>query len=136
MTRVENYELLLEKLKPKKPTDECHTLHNIYDAFIEQLLVEYKQFHKQFVKRFFETLKQEAKKTTRTIQEVRISEMGFKAIEAGMFDFLILENRGFQRGDLIKLMANHVGALYEIIHVKTIKQPLCKLIIRRWDEEK
>ena len=128
MTIGEGYEQLLEKLKPKKSTDEFHTLYDIYDAVMEQLLAEHKQFREAF--------KQEVMKMIRTIHEVRISEMEFKAIEAGMFDFLILENRGFQRGDLIKLMVNHVGALYEIIHVKPIQQPLCKLIIRLWEEEK
>ena len=129
MTRVENYELLLEKLKPKKSTDDCHTSDNFYDKAREQLLETFKQF--------FETLEQEVKKMTKTIHEVGISEMEFKAIEAGMFDFLILENRGFQKGDLIKFIVNpyektsyKAGDLYEITHVKTIKQPICKLRIR------
>ena len=63
--------------------------------------------------------------------------MEFKAIEAGIFDVLILENRGFQKGDLIKFIVGPaeqpscwVGDLYEITHVKTIKQPICKLRIR------
>ena len=137
MTRGESYEQLLEKLKPKKSTDEFHTLYDIYDKVIEQLLEEHKQFHKQFVKQFLETSKQEVKKMTKTIHEVGISEMEFKAIEAGMFDVLILENRGFQKGDLIKFIVNpyektsyKAGDLYEITHVKTIKQPICKLRIR------
>ena len=134
MTRGEGYVQLLEKLKPKKSTDDCHTSDNFYDKAREQLLETFKQF--------FETLDQEAKKMTKTIHEVGISEMEFKAIEAGMFDFLILENIGFQKGDLIKFIVNphkktsyKAGDLYEIIHVKTIKQPLCKLTIRRRVEE-
>ena len=129
MTRVENYEQLLEKLKPKKSTDDCHTSDDFYDKAREQLL--------ETLKQFMETFEQEAKKMTRTIHEVRISEMSFKAIEAGIFDVLILENIGFQKGDLIKFIVNpyektsyKAGDLYEITHVKTIKQPICKLRIR------
>ena len=118
MTRVENYELLLEKLKPKKSTDDCHTSDNFYDKAREQLLETFKQF--------FETLDQEAKKTTRTIHEVRIGEMSFKAIESGLFDVLIGENRSFQKGDLIKFIVVPGGPtwvpytaddLYEITYV-------------------
>lgn len=74
----------------------------------------------------------------RTLHEARIGEMSFKAIETGLFDALIGENRGFQKGDLIKFIVNphkktsyKAGDLYEITHVKTIKQPICKLRIRR-----
>ena len=129
MTRVENYELLLEKLKPKKSTDDCHTSDDFYDKAREQLL--------ETIKQFLETFEQEAKKMTKTLHEVGISEMEFKAIEAGIFDVLILENIGFQKGDLIKFIVNphkktsyKAGDLYEITHVKTIKQPICKLRIR------
>lgn len=122
----ESYEQLLEKLKPKKSTDDCHTLYDIYDAVIEQLLVEHKQFHKQFL----ESFKQDAKKMTKTIHEVRISEMSFKAIETGLFDALIGENRGFQKGDLIKFIVVPGGPtwvpytaddLYEITYVLKLK---------------
>lgn len=104
----------------------------------EQLLEKYKQFLETFKKRM---QKEEAKE--RTLHEVRIGEMSFKAIESGIFDVVILENRGFQKGDLIKLMVNHekpsyvVGALYEITHVKKPENGrYVKLIIRRWEEEK
>ena len=53
MTRVENYELLLEKLKPKKSTGDCHTSDDFYDKAREQLLEKFKQF--------LETFEQEAK---------------------------------------------------------------------------
>lgn len=33
----ESYEQLLEKLKPKKSTDDCHTPDDIYDKVKEQL---------------------------------------------------------------------------------------------------
>ena len=70
--------------------------------------------------------------------------MEFKAIEAGIFDVLILENRGFQKGDLIKFIVGPaekpscwVGDLYEITHVKKPENGrYVKLIIRRWEEEK
>ena len=128
MTRGESYEQLLEKLKPKKSTDDCHTSDDFYDKVKEQLL---------------ETFKQEEKKMTRIIHEVRIGLNTFKAIESGIFDVLIGENRGFQKGDLIKLVVNHekpsyvVAALYEITHVKKPENGrYVKLIIRRWEEEK
>lgn len=129
MTIGEGYEQLLEKLKPKKTTDDCHTSDDFYDKVLEQLL--------ETLKQFMESFKQAEKKMTKTIHEVGISEMEFKAIEAGIFDVLILENRGFQKGDLIKFIVNpyektlyKAGDLYEITHVKTIKQPICKLRIR------
>ena len=53
MTRVENYELLLEKLKPKKSTDDCHTSDDFYDKAREQLL--------ETTKQFLETFEQESK---------------------------------------------------------------------------
>ena len=134
MTRVENYELLLEKLKPKKSTDDCHTSDDFYDKAREQLL--------ETIKQFLETFEQEAKKMTKTIHEVGISEMEFKAIEAGIFDVLILENIGFQKGDLIKFIVGPaekpscwVGDLYEITHVKKPENGrYVKLIIRRSEE--
>ena len=104
----------------------------------------------EFVKeQLLETLekrmqKEESKETTRTLHEVRNSEMSFKAIEPGLFDVLIGENRGFQKGDLIKFIVGPaekpsfwVGDLYEITHVKKPKNGrYVKLIIRRWEEEK
>ena len=116
MIRGEGYEQLLEKLKPKKTTDDCHTSDDFYDKVKEQLL--------ETLKQFMESFKQAEKKMTKTIHEVGISEMEFKAIEAGIFDVLILENRGFQKGDLIKFIVNpyektsyKAGDLYEITHV-------------------
>lgn len=83
-------------------------------------------------------------KMERTLHEVRIGEMSFKAIETGLFDALIGENRGFQKGDLIKFIVGPaekpscwVGDLYEITHVKKPENGrYVKLIIRRWEEEK
>jgi hypothetical protein len=71
----ESREQLLEKLKPKKTTDGCHTSDDSYDKVKERLFKEYKQFLEKF--------KQEAKETTRTIHELGIIETLFKAIETG-----------------------------------------------------
>lgn len=47
----ESYEQLLEKLKPKKSTDDCHTPDDIYDKVKEQLFEGYKQFLETLEKR-------------------------------------------------------------------------------------
>ena len=83
---------------------------------------------------------------TRTIHELRISEIEFKAIEAGIVDFLIIENRGFQKGDLIKFkvlsdvlhrLLYTVDDLYEITYVLSgwgLKSGYVALGIRRSEE--